>query len=60
MELVSLCHQSTGEERFALRFGNQKINLHLADNVPDANVKHATPGSADLCFIVKESVEDLA
>ncbi|CAL5229710.1 g13083 [Coccomyxa viridis] len=60
MEPVSFLHQGTGEERYALRFGNQKINLHFADNIPDANVKHATPGSGDLCFIVEDSVEDLA
>ncbi|MCA8930100.1 MAG: VOC family protein [Alphaproteobacteria bacterium] len=40
-----------GEGRTALHFGNQKINLHPADNLPDPNVRHATPGSADLCFV---------
>ena len=60
MELVSFHHQGTGKERFALKFGSQKMNLHPADNIPDANVKHPTPGSADLCFIVEDSVEELA
>ncbi|NRA66021.1 MAG: VOC family protein [Pseudobacteriovorax sp.] len=36
--------------RWALLFGNQKINLHAADNIPDKNVKKATPGSADFCL----------
>ena len=36
--------------RFALHFGQQKINLHEVGTVVDPNVKHATPGSADLCF----------
>jgi catechol 2,3-dioxygenase-like lactoylglutathione lyase family enzyme len=40
-----------GDGRVALHFGNLKINLHPADNLPDPNVRHATPGSADLCFI---------
>lgn len=36
--------------RHALHFGDQKINLHQAGVVVDPNVRHATPGSADLCF----------
>lgn len=46
-----------GEGRTALHFGNQKINLHPADNLPDPNVRHTTPGSADLCFITSTPVE---
>ena len=39
------------EERLALKFGNQKINLHEwgKEFVPRAHV--AVPGSLDLCFI---------
>ena len=39
------------EERLALNFGNQKINLHEwgSEFVPRAHV--AVPGSLDLCFI---------
>ncbi len=37
--------------RFALHFGRQKINLHAADRPIDPNVRRATPGSADLCFL---------
>ena len=36
--------------RFALHFGTQKINLLEVGNVVDPNVKHATPGSADICL----------
>ena len=43
--------RSFGDGRVALHFGGQKINLHAADNPIDPNVRHATPGSADLCFI---------
>nr|ADI22873.1 hypothetical protein [uncultured gamma proteobacterium HF0500_32L01] len=45
--------------RVALHFGDQKINLHPAgwDYEPKATVSIA--GSADLCFIVSESVEAL-
>jgi catechol 2,3-dioxygenase-like lactoylglutathione lyase family enzyme len=40
-----------GEGRTALRFGQQKINLHAADNIPGLVADKPTPGSADLCFI---------
>ncbi|HKK30129.1 MAG TPA: VOC family protein [Alphaproteobacteria bacterium] len=48
-----------GEGRTALHFGNQKINLHPADHVVDPNVRHATPGAADLCFITTTPVADV-
>ena len=40
-----------GEDRTALRFGQQKMNLHPADNIPGLVADRPTPGSADLCFI---------
>ena len=47
-----------GENRTALHFGQQKINLHAADRPIDPNVRHATPGSADLCFITRTPITD--
>lgn len=49
-----------GEGRVALHYGNQKINLHQADTPVDPNVRHATPGSADLCFITTTPIKDVA
>ena len=48
-----------GDDRVALHFGDQKINLHPAgwDYEPKARVSIA--GSADLCFIVSERVESI-
>ena len=40
-----------GEGRTALRFGQQKINLHQADAIPGLVADKPTPGSGDLCFI---------
>ena len=40
-----------GEGRTALRFGNQKINLHEAGREVDPKAERPTPGSGDLCFI---------
>ncbi len=48
-----------GDGRTALHFGNNKINLHQADTMIDPNVRHATPGSADLCFITTTPIEEV-
>ena len=38
-------------DRFALKFGQQKINLHQAGNEFEPKAKLAMPGTADLCFV---------
>jgi catechol 2,3-dioxygenase-like lactoylglutathione lyase family enzyme len=43
--------------RKALRFGEQKINLHQAGNEFEPKAKRPTPGSGDLCFITKTPIE---
>jgi catechol 2,3-dioxygenase-like lactoylglutathione lyase family enzyme len=48
-----------GEGRVALHFGGQKLNLHEAGHVIDPHVRHATPGSADLCFLTRVPLEDV-
>jgi catechol 2,3-dioxygenase-like lactoylglutathione lyase family enzyme len=47
------------EERMALSFGKQKINLHEwgREFTPRAHV--AVPGSLDLCFIATGSLDDV-
>src|SRR5688572_18981147 len=47
------------EERLALKFGTQKINLHEwgREFTPRAHV--AVPGSLDLCFIASVSLQDV-
>ncbi len=42
-----------GEGRTALRFGQQKINLHQVDAIPGLVADKPTPGSGDLCFITE-------
>jgi catechol 2,3-dioxygenase-like lactoylglutathione lyase family enzyme len=42
-----------GESRTALKFGQQKINLHPVDRIPGLVADKPTPGSADMCFITK-------
>lgn len=38
--------------RVALKFGNQKINLHLLGNEFEPKAFNVKDGSADLCFII--------
>ena len=48
-----------GDDRVALHFGDQKINLHPAGWNYEPKARVSIAGSADLCFIVSESVESL-
>jgi catechol 2,3-dioxygenase-like lactoylglutathione lyase family enzyme len=40
-----------GDNRKALQFGQQKLNLHQVDRPFEPKALHPTPGAADLCFI---------
>ena len=42
------------EQRVALRFGDQKINLHQSGREFEPKATSPAPGSADLCFIVDD------
>ena len=53
MELV------TFDSRKALRFGEQKINLHQVGREFEPKAECPTPGSADLCFITKAPLEQV-
>ncbi len=48
-----------GAGRIALKFGDQKINLHQAGKEFEPKAKLPTPGSADLCFIAETPVEQI-
>lgn len=50
---------SGGIERHALSFGAQKFNLHQVDRIIDVNVRHATPGSADICLLTETPLADV-
>ena len=43
--------------RYALEFGRQKINLHQAGREFEPKAERPTPGSADLCFVTEQPVE---
>ncbi|MDD2747118.1 MAG: VOC family protein, partial [Acidithiobacillus ferrooxidans] len=48
-----------GDQRKALGFGQQKINLHSAGRPIAPHAASPTPGSADLCFIVAGGIEEV-
>lgn len=48
-----------GFERFGLRFGNQKINLHQAGREFEPKAENPTKGSADLCFIAETKLSEV-
>jgi catechol 2,3-dioxygenase-like lactoylglutathione lyase family enzyme len=58
-EVLGMKLESFGENRLALSFGSQKINLHEWgwEFTPRAHV--AAPGTLDLCFIAAVSLEEV-
>ena len=48
-----------GEGRRALSFGNQKINLHQHGAEFDPKATTPVPGSADLCFIAADPLDQV-
>ncbi|AVJ18918.1 VOC family virulence protein [Serratia sp. MYb239] len=46
-------------DRKALRFGQQKINLHRQGHEFEPKAHRPTPGSADLCFITSTPLEQV-
>tara|TARA_B110000285_G_C14731806_1_gene426789 strand:- start:180 stop:563 length:384 start_codon:yes stop_codon:yes gene_type:complete len=42
-----------GDNRTALSFGEQKINLHPTHSPLTPHAKHPAPGSADICLITE-------
>lgn len=48
-----------GKGRKALRFGNQKINLHQSGAEFEPKAQQPTPGSADLCFLTSTPIREV-
>lgn len=54
MEVVTF-----GDGRTALRFGQQKINLHEVEGEPRLRALRPTRGSADFCLVTSVALEDV-
>jgi Predicted ring-cleavage extradiol dioxygenase len=61
-EILGLTHElftgTDGQERHALTFGCQKINLHEEGKSFLPHAKEPRPGSADFCFLTDMRAED--
>lgn len=50
--VCGMSHVVFGDERHGLTFGNQRIGLHVWGSEFEPRAALTTPGSADLCFLV--------
>ena len=56
--MSSEAFEAGGSTRWALKFGNQKINLHQAGREFEPKARLPAPGSADLCFLSQTPLEN--
>ena len=57
MQLETFSPQDGGQERKALKFGSQKINLHNAKAPYVPHAKNSIQGAIDLCFIADTPIQ---
>jgi catechol 2,3-dioxygenase-like lactoylglutathione lyase family enzyme len=53
VSVLGMEKEEFGAGRLALKFGNQKINLHQVGKEFEPKAEKPTSGSADLCFITE-------
>src|SRR5262245_17968224 len=59
-ESLGMHREVFDDGRLALRFGDQKLNLHEAGAELAPHAAHPTSGSADLCFLVAGDLNQIA
>ncbi len=59
MKLYKFESPTDGSHRHALIFGSQKINLHQSGSEFEPKAASVMPGSADLCFITENNLDNL-
>lgn len=57
--VLGMQEMTFGDQRKALIFGQQKINLHPAGHPIAPHAASPTPGSADLCFITTDGIHEV-
>ena len=57
--VLGMAVETFGQDRKALRFGDQKINLHQAGHEFEPKALRPMPGSADLCFIAATPLAEM-
>jgi len=55
--VLGMVGESFGKNKMALKFGNQKINLHEHGNEFNPRANKPTPGSEDLCFLTDTKLD---
>jgi catechol 2,3-dioxygenase-like lactoylglutathione lyase family enzyme len=58
-ERLGMRREEFGDGRLAVRFGNQKINLHQAGRPIQPHARRPTPGSADVCLLVEGTLDEV-
>ena len=59
VDILGMRLETFGAGRKALRFGNQKINLHVQGHEFEPKADKPTSGSLDLCFIASEPLDSV-
>ncbi len=57
-ERIGMRREEFGDGRLALRFGDQKINLHQAGAVFEPHATLPRPGTGDFCLLIDGPLED--
>jgi len=55
--VLGMASETFGNGRVALKFGNQKINLHKHGQEFEPKAHKPVPGSEDLCFITETKLD---
>ncbi len=58
-EVMQMQLETFGAGRIALRFGNQKINIHQRGSEFEPKAHLPVPGALDLCFIASVPLSDV-
>jgi len=58
-DVLGMTPERFGEGRMALKFGKQKINLHVAGREFEPKAGTALPGTADVCFLTSVPIDDV-
>jgi len=59
VEVLGMKPETFGENRRAVSFGRQKINLHQRGNEFEPKAKSPTTGSVDVCFIANTPIAEI-
>lgn len=59
VDVLGMQRETFRGDRIALRFGNQKINLHVRGREIEPKAHLPVPGALDLCFVVNVPLSEV-